>query len=100
MASEVASALALIGATASDAKTVTACSAEVSDSNHTAVILRIAPNQRMQGRDISKLQKLVDGLMREISQVLVWHYSKPSVTGMQTSRIPTRLRVVIGSLIQ
>ncbi|KIM83277.1 hypothetical protein PILCRDRAFT_7235 [Piloderma croceum F 1598] len=68
---KVASALALIGATSSDAKTVTACSAEVSyasDSNHTVIILRVAQNQRMQGRDISKLQNLVDGLLGEISR--------------------------------
>jgi len=45
---KVASVLALIGATSSDAKTVTACSAEVSypsDSNHTVIILRVAQNQ-------------------------------------------------------
>jgi hypothetical protein len=68
---KVASALAFIGATSSDAKTVTACSSEVSfpsDSNRTAVILRVAQNQWIQGRDMSELQNLVDGLMGEISR--------------------------------
>ena len=57
--------------TLSDVKTVTACSAEVSypsDSNHMAVLLQVAQNQCMQGRDILKLQNLVDGLMGEISR--------------------------------
>lgn len=68
---KVASALALIGATSSDVQTVTACSAEVSypsNSSCTVVILRVAQNQRMPGREIFKLQDLVDGLMAEISR--------------------------------
>jgi hypothetical protein len=55
---KVASALAFIGATSSDAKTVTACSFEVSfpsDSNRTAVILRVAQNQRIQGKGMSRM---------------------------------------------
>jgi hypothetical protein len=90
---KLASALALIGASSSDARTVTACSVEVSflksndelegsddpvgsddSGGDPAVILRLAQNKGIVGAELVKLQSLVDGLVKEIykQQPNVW----------------------------
>ena len=81
---KLASALALIGESSSDANTVTACSVEMSflkrddevaDSVDPAmVVLRLAQNKMIGEAELGKLQSLVDGLVREISmqQPNVW----------------------------
>jgi hypothetical protein len=88
----LASALALIGASSPDAKTVTACSVEVSflkgndelessddpvgsdgPGGDPAVVLRLAQNKRIVGAELAKLQSLVDDLVEEI------HMQQPNV---------------------
>jgi len=90
---KLASALALIGASSPDAKTVTACSVEVSflkgndelegnddpvgsdgPGGDPAVVLRLAQNKRIVNAELAKLQSLVDNLVREIcmQQPDVW----------------------------
>lgn len=66
---KLATALAHIGASSPDAKTVTACSVEVSYPNGNPtpmVILRIAQNNLVGGEELAKLQTLVDDLVQEI----------------------------------
>jgi hypothetical protein len=78
---KLASAVALIGASSPDAKTVTACSVEVSflksnddpegsddpgGSDKPVVVLRLAQNKGIVEAELAKLQSLVDDLMQEI----------------------------------
>jgi len=66
---KLATALAHIGASSPDAKTVTACSVEVSfieGSGIPMIILRIAQNKRVEGAELAKLQNLVDDLAEEV----------------------------------
>ena len=67
---KLASGLALIGASSPDAKTVTACSVEVTyseGSNDPEVVLRIAQNKLVDEKEKSNLQSLVDELVTEVS---------------------------------
>jgi hypothetical protein len=67
---KLASGLALINATSPDAKTVTACSVEVTyteDSDDPVFILRIAHNKLVNEKERSELQSLVDELVSKIS---------------------------------
>ena len=69
---KLASGLALIGASSPDAKTVTACSVEVTypeleGSNDLDVVLRIAQNKLVDEKEKSNLQSLVDELVTEVS---------------------------------
>jgi hypothetical protein len=67
---KLASGLAHIGATSSDAKTVTACSVEVTypeGTNGPVIILRMAQNKQVDEEEKSRLQSLVNDLVTEIS---------------------------------
>jgi hypothetical protein len=67
---KLASALAHIGASSSDAKTVTACSVELlypEGGGNPIILLRVAQNKRVQREEIAQLQRLVDGLVEEVS---------------------------------
>ena len=67
---KLASGLALIGASSPDAETVTACSFEMTypeGSNDPVVTLRIAQNKLVDQKERSKLQSMVDELVREVS---------------------------------
>jgi hypothetical protein len=67
---KLASALAHIGATSSDEKTVTACSVEFlypeGDGNH-SILLRMAQNKKLQREEIEQFQSLVDDLVQKVS---------------------------------
>jgi hypothetical protein len=69
---KLASGLALIGASSADAKTVTACSVEVtypvSTSNNPVVILRMAQNKPVDEKEKLNLQSLVNELVSHVSE--------------------------------